>query len=250
MSEITSLICGSNQVAGLAQTALTQLSNSIDTFSTRSLLLLGEGSDPAEVIAFGPFCARVLLENSCAALVGRLDPFRLLYLSEFQSQAEYEHGKRARSAFSWTGDVLPQDEKNQVLWNIDYDVPKISRALFSKHLDHVYWKPAVSALLDFVANLPASSGLAEVNNFDPDNYLREASGKGSQLYSMLSKGVHWEFFSSALLFDEDTVRNAIRETCLLVAQLGLVSHFIPTAFSCLEQQLAVEQYISYRGLLP
>jgi hypothetical protein len=250
MSEIQLLLCGSHNVDGIAKNALDQLSNSIGTFSSRSLTFLSSENGATDVLAFGPFCARVLLENSCAALVGRLDPFRMLYLSEFQNQAEYEHGKRAKSSFSWTGDVVPPDERNQVLWNLDYDVPKISRALFSKHLDHIYWKPAVDKMLDFISSLPNDPNLAEIYSLDSETYLKEASGRSNQLYSMLSKGVHWEFFSSALLFDEQTIKNAIRDTCLLVAHLGLVSHFIPTAFSCLEPAEAVEKYVSYRRLLP
>ena len=248
MSQIENLICGLNQSDGIAKNALSQLASSIETFSTRSLSFLNGAAGATEVLAFGPFCARVLLENSCAALVGRLDPFRMLYLSEFQNQAEYEHGKRARSSFSWTGDVVPVDEKNQVLWNIDYEVLKISRALFSKHLDHIYWKPAVDKMLDFVSGLPNDPALTEIYSLDSETYLKETSGRSNQLYSMLSKGVHWEFFTSALLFDEQTVKNAIRDTCLLIAHLGLVSHFIPTAYSCLAPAEAVEKYVSYRNL--
>lgn len=249
MTDIELLLCGEHAGAGIAKNALTQLSSSIQTFSSKSLILLNENAI-GDILTLGPFCARVLLENSCAALVGRLDPFRMLYLSEFQNQAEYEHGKRAKSAFSWTGDVIPPDEKNQMLWNIDYDIPKISRALFSKHVDHIYWKPAVEEMLDYVSGLPTDPALTEIYSMDSETYLKEASGRSSQLYSMLSKGVHWEFFTSALLFDEQTVKNAIRDTCLLVAHLGLVSHFIPTAFSRLEPMVAVEKYLSYRRLLP
>ncbi|WP_428541256.1 hypothetical protein [Rhodopila sp.] len=118
-----------------------------------------------DTLTFGPFCARVLLENACAALVGRLDSFRILYLSEFQTQPEYEPGKRAKSAFSWVGDVIP-DEKSvqnpQNLWSIDHDLPRISRALFSRHLDHVYWKPAVERMLDFASSYHPEAAVAKI----------------------------------------------------------------------------------------
>src|SRR5690606_34552717 len=96
----------------------------------------------SDALELGPYCARVLLENATAAVVGRLDAFRILYLSEFQAQPEYETGKRARSAFSWLGDVVPEEKGTAQLWSIEHDVAKINRALFSKHSEHLFWKPA------------------------------------------------------------------------------------------------------------
>jgi hypothetical protein len=92
--------------------------------------------------------------------------------------------------------------------------------------------------------------LADVLAIDADSYIGETKGRSAQLYSTLSKGVHWEFFTSALLFDESTVKTAIRDTCLLVAQLGLTSHFVPTAYASLEPAEAVDEYISFRKVVP
>src|SRR6266545_3729014 len=125
MGDIGSLLCGDDRAEGIAKSALDQLSRSIDNFSARAVNFLNE--EPSEdALTFGPFCARVLLENACAALVGRLDSFRMLYLSEFQTQPEYEYGRRAKSAFSWTGDVIPEEKAAQSLWSLDHDLPKIS----------------------------------------------------------------------------------------------------------------------------
>jgi hypothetical protein len=201
-------------------------------------------------LALGPFCARVLLENSCAALVGRLDTFRILYLSEFQAQPEYEQGRRAKSAFSWFGDVIPDEKLGQGLWSVDHDVSKISRALFSRHIDHVCWRPAVERMLDYVSSNKSEPALKEILALNSETYVSGSKGQGLQLYSILSKGVHWEFFNSVLLFDEITVKNAIRDTCLLVSHLGLTSHFIPTAYASLQPQRALEAYLSFRKELP
>lgn len=249
MSPIVPLICGHDNCQGTAKIALNQLSLSIDRFATKALGFLN-GAASTETLSFGPFCARVVLENSCAAILGRFDPFRILYLSEFQAQSEYEHGKRARSAFSWFGDVIPDDKTTQALWHIDNDVPKISRALFSKHIEHIYWKPAVALMLDFVSAQPVNPVLADLLSIDPEKYIGETRGRSAQLYSMLSKGVHWEFFTSALLFDDMTVKTAIRDTLLLVSQLGLVSHFVPTAYAALKPDEALNHYISFRKIVP
>lgn len=245
MSALGWLICGDDNCKGIAKVALDQLRTSIERFGEKAVKFLVEPPSD-ELLSFGPFCARVLLENSCAALVGRLDSFRMLYLSEFQAQPEYEHGKRAKSAFSWTGDVIPEEKAAQNLWNLDQEIPKISRALFSKHFEHVYWKPAASEMLDFASSRTPNSALADLLLIDPDSYIGTSRGRSVQLYSTLSKCVHWEFFTSALLFDESTVKAAIRDACLLVANLGLISHFIPTAYASLDHNRAVDEYVEFR----
>ncbi|MCM2490797.1 hypothetical protein [Burkholderia glumae] len=248
MNELALLLCGSD-ADGTAGIALNQLSDSIKRFSSRAARFLAEDATD-ETLSYGPFCARVLLENGCAALVGRLDSFRMLYLSEFQAQPEYEYGKRVKSAFAWTGDVIPDERQNGALWSADHDLPKISRALFSKHFDHVFWKPALVRLLDHLSTLAPDPLLADVLSIDPDRFIDETKGRCAQLYSTLSKGVHWEFFTSALLFDEATVKNSIREAILVVAHLGLASHFIHTAYASLRPNAAVDSYKAIRRLVP
>ena len=248
MNEIALLLCGKNS-EGTGKIALDQLASSLRIFSKKAIAFLTEDITD-EALSFGPFCSRVLLENGCASLVGRLDSFRMLYLSEFQSQPEYEPGKRAKSAFAWSGDVIPDEKPNLALWSIDHDLPKISRALFSKHFEHIFWKPAINKMLDYVSGLESDPLLADVVSIDPDRFIDETKGRSVQLYSTLSKGVHWEFFTSALLFDEATVKNSIRETFLLVANLGLVSHFVHTSYASIPPAEAVECYKAIRRLVP
>lgn len=248
MNELALLLCGTG-ADGTAGIALNQLSNSIKSFSSRAVRFLTEEAAD-ETLNYGPFCARVLLENGCAALVGRIDSFRMMYLSEFQSQPEYEYGKRVKSAFAWTGDVIPDDKQSNALWNADHDLPKISRALLSKHFDHIFWKPALTRLLDHISKLDSDPLLADILNLDPEHFIDETKGRGAQLYSTLSKGVHWEFFTSALLFDEITVKNSIREALLLVTHLGLASHFVHTAYASLDPDSAVDTYKAIRRIVP
>ncbi|KVW69999.1 hypothetical protein BGV51_14875 [Burkholderia ubonensis] len=105
-------------------------------------------------------------------------------------------------------------------------------------------------MLDYVSTLETDPLLADVNNIDPDRFIDEIKGRSAQLYSILSKGVHWEFFTSALLFDEATVKNSIRETFMLVANLGLVSHFVHTAYASLRPDEAISCYKAIRRLVP
>lgn len=245
MSAAAVLLCGHDQTQGIAKIALDQLGRSVNQFSERALAFLQqEPSD--DLIALGPFCTRVLLEAGCAALVGRLDCFRMLYLSEFQAQPEYEVSKRARSAFSWLGDVVPDDKAPANLWSLEHDTAKINRALFSKYMEHVYWKPAVEKMLDFAASRNQETPVPELLQLDSQTYIDSARGRGFQLYSTLSKGVHWEFFTNALIFDPNTVKTLIRDTVLLLAHLGLTSHFIPTAYACVTPDEAMAAYLSLR----
>lgn len=248
MNELALLLCGTG-ADGTAGIALSQLSSSIKGFSSRSVRFLADDAT-GDTLSYGPFCARVLLENGCAALVGRLDSFRMMYLSEFQSQPEYEYGKRVKSAFAWTGDVIPDDKQNNVLWSAEHDPPKISRALLSKHFDHIFWKPALIRLLDHISKFNSDPLLADILNLDPERFVDETKGRSVQLYSTLSKGVHWEFFTSALLFDEITVKNSIREAVLLVTHLGLVSHFVHTAYASLDPDTAIDAYKAIRRIVP
>jgi hypothetical protein len=245
MAIIADLLCGSQHREGIAKTALDQLEKSIEIFADRALRYLNNPTSE-DSLTFGPFCARVILENGCAALVGRIDAFRMLYLSEFQAQSDYEPGRRAKSAFSWTGDVIPNDKALQQLWSIDHDIPKLSRALFSQHSDHMYWKPAFESLLDFISSQDLPPELSDIVAIDPNKYTESVKGLGQQLYSTLSKGVHWEFFTSSIMFDEATVKTVIRDSCLLVANVGLTSHFIPTAYSRLSPADAVSAYVAFR----
>ena len=246
MNEVGEIMCGvKSSPSGVARVALDQISRSIADFSARSLAFLKTTSSP-DMLSFGPFCARVVLENSCAALVGRLDSFRMLYLTEFQTRPEYEIGKRANSAFCWTGDVIPEEKAPNTLWSTDHERLKISRALFSKHFEHIYWKPAVDKMLDFVSSLGSDFSFQEILSLESATYVNVTRGKSLQLYSSLSKGVHWEFFSSALVFDEETIKDLIRDTLLLVGHLGLISHFIPTAYASLSPREAVDRYVKLR----
>jgi len=248
MSGLKSLLCGSEPPNGIAKKALGQLGLSIDTFAGKTANYLRTSGNP-EILHFGSYCGRVLLENSCAAILGRLDPFRIFYLSEFQDQSAYEVGKKAHSSFSWCGDVLPDTNSSPQLWNIDNHPAKISRALLSIHYEHIYWKPAIEAAIDYLSSSDPNPDLSELTIVDSEKYITQTKGKISQVYSSLSKGVHWEFFTTSLVYDETTIQSDLQDVCTITSQLGFFSNFIPTAFSALKPQDAVLEYLEFRRSL-
>lgn len=238
------LVCGGGSDPCTANTTLDHLSASIDRFSIKAIEYLN-GPFSREAETFGAFCARVTLENACAAIVGRFDPFRLLYLTEFQAQGGFEYGKPARSGFRWNFDVLAEDKPPNGLWSSDHDLSKISRALFSSYVDHVYWRPAFEQALDFLSGHDSAIG-HDLRSIDPEQFTSVTRGRCAALYSKLSKGVHWDFFVSSLIMDEGTLKDAIRECLIQLGNIAFVSHFVPTAYRKLNNLEAIETYIEFR----
>lgn len=238
------LVCGASGETCAASTTLDHLSASIDRFSGKAVTYLNRPMDD-EAESFGAFCARVTLENACAALVGRLDSFRMLYLAEFQAQGAYEYGKPTKSGFKWTGDVVSEEKPPASLWSSEHDISKVSRALFSPHVEVVYWQPAFNAAIDYV-DAENLSGFEELKTFDSASFIRATKGRCGPLYSKLSKGVHWDFFVSSVMMDEGTLKDAITDCLTVISNLAFVSHFIPTSYRSLERSRAATDYPAFR----
>ncbi|ARE85382.1 hypothetical protein ROSMUCSMR3_03936 [Roseovarius mucosus] len=246
-SVLGELVCGRPHGDAKADKTLQHLSRTINTFSTKGVRYLQEEfSDESKY--FSAFCARVVLENSSAAIVGRLDPFRLLYLNEFQSQPSFEHGAPAKSGFRWQGDVMNPDKPlgQDRIWSSDVDIAKISRSLFSEHFDHLIWRPAYSELLDQIQN-SGRDEFEELISIEPEAFVPRMRGELGRLYSSLSKGVHWDFFNSAIEYDESSIKANLQDLFSRVSILGLTSHFIPTAYSSLMPDDAFDIYAQMRS---
>jgi hypothetical protein len=101
-------------------------------------------------------------------------------------------------------------------------------------------------MVDFISGAAANPVTYDLLSVDSETFINEIRGRSAQLYSTLSKGVHWEFFSSALVLGEPTVKAAIRDTCLLLGSLGFASHFIPTSYARMSPAAALEAYVAFR----
>lgn len=252
MESLSRLVCGSPVELGEASKVLGYLRHSIASFANKTESLLQCDANESDLAMFGPFCARVIMETACASLVGRIDPFRVLYLSRFQSREGYDPTKRAKSAFMWQGDVVPPDKEKEKddIWSEATDTSKISRALLSPYLDHLHWRPAALAALDHAVKSNSNRHIAAFLLIDADHFVLESKGRGAAIYSRLSKGVHWEFFTgNAVILDKETVKDLVRDAIGWTAKLAFVSHFVQTAHGCLSADDAVSAYIKVMELV-
>ena len=193
------------------------------------------------VAMFGPFLGRSLLELSATALIGRLDPLRLLVVRQVQTQADYNIGVPWKASIRWQGDVLTAKAMTN-LWGEAMEYEKVSKALLGEYYDHLIWRPAAQRMLSVVQG--GGTWLAELASIDADAFVSRKRYEIGQLYSSLSKGIHHEFVAPPRLglYDRNTVRSLILRTVRLIADLGLVSHFIGHAASSLESAEAMDAF--------
>ena len=243
--DLGKLICGNPVGSAKLDATLLHMRATIELFGARSLIFLNSDFTEESRI-YSAFCGRIVLENSCAALVGRLDPFRLLFLREQQTQPTFSHGKPVKSGFKWQGDVMSIDIPPGDLWKNDLESSKISRSLLSDHTDHLFWRPAFERLLEKIDSF-GSAQFPDITSLEPHNFTPTMKGRLANLYSSLSKGVHWEFFAPEAEYDEATLKDKLRDLFVLISMLGLTAHFSPTAYASMSDDDALSAYLNFRG---
>ena len=237
---IGGIICGDLESHGrLASVSLNKMKLSVNHFAEKLFVFLHDDFDD-NAQSFGAFAARVVLENSCAVLLGRMDTFRLVYLAMHQASEQYEFGKTVKSGFRWSGDVLP-DVNNPHLWGGAHGVDKVSRALLSDYSDHMFWRDSFTSTLDFIDD-DDDTALNFIKSLESITFVHRIRSHFSRLYSSLSKGVHWEFFVHSVEMDENTLRDLISDTIKYVSTLALVSHFSETFYGTMDRSAALEMY--------
>lgn len=200
------------------------ISTSID-FVLRELAWLGT-QDIQRVSMLGPFLGRSLLELSATAIIGRLDPLRLLFVAEIQGQAAYDPSEVWKGSLQWTGDVLAREKPPANLWHADLSYDKLTKALLGDYYDHLLWRPAVDAML---ASAPGGGAwLAQLAGISSDAFVARKRQEVRSLYSSLSKGIHHEFvLPPGALYDRATVVDLVQRGVHVAADIALASHFIP-----------------------
>jgi hypothetical protein len=228
LNDLATLICGGQAVDDALPTCefsniLIHLRSVLET--TLSELELLSNESPQKIALYGPYLARSLLEVAITAIVGRLDPTRLLVVKRMQEHSNYDTSKPWNSSIRWQGDVVA-DGKDTDLWNPNVKYKDMTKALLGDYYVEIYWSAAFKRLSESTAN--GGDWLAELKGKTSRQFSGERRTSLAKLYSSLSKGVHSEYvvpLSSAC--DRATVSNQIGTVVQILSELGLLLNFLP-----------------------
>jgi len=124
-SDLALLACGNYSELDNIKDAFVNIGHKITQLENRIIGLPDQQDDTISV--FGPFLGRTLLESVCIALVGRIDPFRLLVAQTSQKCSAYSIEKRSYSAITWEGDIFEkQSSQLSSGWHQEIKFDKIT----------------------------------------------------------------------------------------------------------------------------
>lgn len=225
MHPLTEIVCGTPPKNSSISEILTHLSLTLDRLIVRSLKL--KDADEVDVALFGPVLSRALLEVGFTAVLGRLDPFRILILREFQKQADYSVDRKSGLAFNWQLDV--HGEKVNELFRSELKMKDISRALLGAYYQEAFWREACQHLLDAVPYHRGGDWLSNLRRTEPENFAARARGESERIYSSCSKGVHHEFvISPGAYYDAVTIKSLLQRAFELVGTVSVTANMCPT----------------------
>lgn len=244
-SNLSVLACGRYHRHPTIGHVLENISNNIAVVERRILELPNQTDD--YISLHGPFYGRTLLENVCIALVGRIDPFRLLVIKKVQENGDFGLGSRSKIAMKWSGDIVEDGlgiEALKKMWRPDLEFQKVSRGLLGDYYGKLFWNPAYQRLLDETADLQSGDCLADYRvSTMPDNFTSRMRSDAFKLFSALSKGIHGELVIKAdLIYDKVTVLELLSETMKFCAILSFVSHMLDSALCQMYLCQAIDLY--------
>jgi len=244
-SDLSLLACGLYHRHPTVGRVLENIGNNITIVENRILELPKEADD--YISLHGPFYGRTLLESVCIALVGRIDPFRLLVIKKVQESGDFGLGSRSKIAMKWSGDIVEEGMGSEALkkmWRPDLEFQKASRGLLGDYYGNLFWNPAYQGLLDATADSPSGDCLADYRaSTMPDYFTTRVRSDAFRLFSALSKGVHGELVIKAdLIYDKVTVLELLSETMKLCGILSIASHMLDSALCQMYLCQAIELY--------
>lgn len=242
------VVCGPRATAptdGELDNVLTHLGKELDDIMNELGRLVG--ASDRELAIFAPLLARALMEVSFTAIIARLDPFRLLAIHRMQMSTNYEHSVPWRNAIRWQGDIVAPRPKD--MWGAAVDPKDVSRALFGSYYDELVWQPAFKRLSDSAPLAVSSRWLGELLALPPESFCPRKRDSVAGLYSKLSKSVHFESVVPAVRIDDrvsivESTQRVIRE----VAEIALLSHCVPHAYSSCTFEDAIDQFYELEAM--
>lgn len=179
---------------------------------------------PERISLYGPFLTRSLLEVAVTALIGRLDPTRVLVVKRVQEHGNYDTTKAWNAAIRWQGDVL--DKKVGDLWTPDRSYKEMTKALFGDYYVDLYWKTALAKLQD--PEPVGGTWLAAIRSKSIEEFANSRRELVGKLYSESSKGIHSEFVvPPGSKYDKATVANMAANVIEVISELGLLVNQLP-----------------------
>jgi hypothetical protein len=225
---LTGLVCGNTTDSSALSSVLTHLRETIGEIQREFPQPFGVNETPHRL--FCPFLARSILEVSAAAMIARIDPFRILTLREIQAQGAYDLGQKVGVSVQWTGDVLSKKNKKELdLWSIDQSPESMTRALLGDYHDIIFWRPAFLNFADACDQLQTpGSWTSELLSTEPESFIPKMRKLANSTYSNASKGVHHEFVvQRASYYDEMTLRTMCETSIKVISSLAVVANFCP-----------------------
>lgn len=197
-------------------------------------------SEPSERITlYGPFLVRTLLEVGVTAIIGRMDPTRLLIVKRTQQHGDYNTKQAWNSAIRWKGDVV--DEKVTELWSPKKQYKDMTKALFGDYYVDLYWNLALKKIIDL--DFTGGSWLAGIKGVTIEEFAMSRRETISKLYSESSKGVHSEFVvPPGSLYDRLTIKNLVSNIIKILSELGLLINILPHIVYKLNPSSAVDLF--------
>lgn len=227
LTDLAKLICGSDgindaenecEISEILKHLKSVLINVLEEIE-----VIGKESE-SRITLYGPFLVRTLLEVGVTALIGRLDPTRLLIVKRTQQHGDYSTEKAWNSAIRWQGDVV--DSKVDKLWPVDKNYKDITKALFGDYYFDLYWQKALKKICD--TEITGGTWLAEIKGMEISIFSGRRRSSVSRLYSQSSKGVHSEFvIPPGSLYDRLTIKNLALEIIRVLSELGLLVNQLP-----------------------
>jgi hypothetical protein len=246
-NNLASLVCGDYTMSESLKDLYQVLYHNISNMENRLWDLAGDTN--SNVTVLGPYYARNLLETSCTALLGRIDPFRILFIQKVQSLEGFGLGSRSNGAICWFGDIFEQGlsatqrEPNK-MWSPQLDFSKVGRGLLGDYYGQIFWNPSFKKLIDNSQyQEEACLEYYRLNIRQIDSFIIYIRQKASSLYSSLSKGIHSELVvKPEIIYDRTTVLELVSDVIGLCSILGIVSHNIDSSICRLPCDNAFEHF--------
>ena len=197
----------------------------------------------------GAILGRRLIEQCTLALLGRLDPIRLVTAFKGPMASDFRIGERNESSFSWAKDVLPEFSVASGSWSQASLKKGTVRGLLDGHLATFLFESAHGLAVDSLVNrylhdVAVPSWPLEIQKFDSGvPLLSQLRTRAATAYSSLSKGVHFEFLGPGNTeLSTSDLATSLDSALFAVSTTAFYSHLCGISINSLSAVTAVNRF--------